>query len=53
MTVCLFVPPFKLNVYLEMEFYNLVNGPVDNIVVRLSRVPGEREKKEEKERQDR
>ena len=30
-----------------LEFYNLVNGPVDNIVVRSSRVRREREKTKE------
>ena len=43
MTVCLFLRSFvSLS---KLEFYNLVNGPVDNIVVRPSR--GEREKKTE------
>ena len=42
MTVCLFIPP--LICYFVFEFYNLVNGPVDNIVVRPSRVCGEMEK---------
>ena len=35
------------SVSLFLEFYNLVNGPVDNIVVRSSRVRGEREKTKE------
>ena len=34
-------PPFIC--YFVLEFYNLVNGPVDNIVVRSSRARGERE----------
>ena len=37
--VCLFLH--------SLEFYNLVNGPVHNIVVRPSRVCGEREKTKE------
>ena len=41
----MFVPPFICKFVLE--FYNLVNGPVDNTVVRPSRVRGEREKKKE------
>ena len=45
MTVCLFVPPFIC--WFVLEFYNLVNGPVDNTVVWPSRVCGEREKTKE------
>ena len=41
----MFVPPFICKFVLE--FYNLVNRPADNIVVRPSRVRGEREKKKE------
>ena len=44
-TVCLFVPPFIC--LFVLEFYNLVNGPVDNIVVKPSRVRGETEKEKE------
>ena len=40
-----FVPPFICKFVLD--FYDLVNGPVDNTVVRPSRVRGEREKKRE------
>ena len=37
---CLFIPPFIC--WFVLKFYNLVNGPVDNIVVRPSCVCGER-----------
>ena len=44
--VCLIVSPF---IYLfVLEFNNLNKGPVDNIVVRSSRLPGESEKKRKK-----
>ena len=47
------MPPFvcsSVHVFVclgVLEFYNLVNGPVDNIVVKSSHVPGERQKKKE------
>ena len=47
-TVGLFVWLFLSSfVSLFLEFYNLVNGPVDSILFRPSRVLGEREKKKE------
>ena len=44
MFVCSFVHLFF---FFFFEFYNLINGPFDNIVVRPSRVCGEREKTKE------